>query len=159
MIMKIYVKQCIVINLPTEDIFAYVSNLENLLDWSSVILSVKATSPGVGGVGAAAKSTFRFLGKWSEMTLEVVECMPSHSLTIKSTSGVAPCLFCYQFEQLEHGGTSIALDIVISLIEGFRGLTEQVVTNAIRRDMEHDLLTLKDMLETNASKDYGVVRA
>lgn len=156
--MKIHVKQTIVINRPTEDVFAYISNLENLLDWSSFIISLRTILPGVVGVGATTKNTIRFLGKRSEMTLEVVEWEPSHSLTIKSTSGVTPCLFYYQFEQLENGGTSIAQDAVISFIEGFRGLTEQVVLNAIHRDLEHGLLTLKDMLETSTSTYCSAVR-
>ena len=99
-------------------------------------------------MGATVKSTIRFLGMWTEMTFVVVECQPDRFLTIKSTSGITPCLFHYQFECLENGGTSIAQDIEISLIGGFRYQTEQVITTAMRRDAAHDLLNLKDTLES-----------
>ena len=145
---KIHIKQAIVIDKPIEDIFAYMSNLGNLLQWSSVIFSIQATSSEVIGVGATVKSTIRFLGMWTEMTFVVVECQPDRFLTIKSTSGITPCLFHYQFECLENGGTSIAQDIEISLIGGFRDQTEQVITKAMRRDAAHDLLNLKDTLES-----------
>ena len=156
---KIHVKQSIVINRPTEDIFAYLSNLENLSDWSSVIIFTQATSSGVTGVGTTAKSTVRFLGNRSEMTLEVVECEPACFLTIKSTSGIAPCLFHYQFERLQNGGTSIMYDALISLMGHVGDQAEQVVINAMRRDAEHDLLTLKDMLESNALTYFRAARA
>ncbi len=160
MMTKIHVKQSIAINLPAENIFAYLSNLENFSDWSSVIISTQATSlSGVTGVGTTAKSTVRFLGNRSEMTLEVVECEPANFLTIKSTSGIAPCLFHYQFEQLQNGSTSIVYDALISLMGTIGDQAEQVVINAMHRDTEHDLLTLKDMLENNTAAYGRAVRA
>ena len=159
MMTKLHIKQAIVINRPIEDIFAYMSNLGNLLQWSSVIFSIQATTSEVTGVGATAKSTIRFLGKWTEMTFVVVECQPDRFLTIKSTSGVTPCLFHYQFERLENGRTSIAQDVEISLIGKFGCMTEQVITNAIHRDAKHDLLTLKDTLESSVAPYSSAVRA
>jgi len=159
MINRIHIKQAIVINKPIEDIFAYMSTLANLLQWSSVIFSIQATSSELWGVGATAKSTIRFLGKWTEMTFVVVECQPNRFLTIKSTSGVTPCLFHYQFERLENGRTSIAQDLEISLIGGFGYMAEQVITNAIKRDAKHDLLTLKDTLESRDALHSSVARA
>ncbi len=152
-------KQAVVINLPTEDIFDYMSNLENMMHWSSAFISIQSTSPGITGVGATAKSTLRFLGNWSNISMELVECEPERFLTIKSTTAIAPFLFHYQFERLENGGTTIGQDATISLLNGLNGMTEQVVTNAIRRDIERDLLTLKDMLETSASTYSSAARA
>ena len=156
---KIHIKQAIVINKPIGDIFAYMSNLGNLLQWSSVIFSIQPTSSEATGLGTTAKSTIRFLGKWTEMTFFVVECQPNRFLTIKSTSGITPCLFHYQFECLENGGTGIAQDVEISLIGGFEDPTEQVITKAIRRDAAHDLLTLKDTLETRVVPYSSAARA
>ena len=166
MMTKISVKQAIIIHLPVEDIFAYMSKLENLPNWSSVIISIQtilATGAGavglIGVMGITAKSTVRFLGKWSEMVLQVVECEQNRCLTIKSTSGIAPCLFHYQFELLENGDTSIAQDVTVSLIGNFEDRIEQIVTNAMWRDAKHDLLTLKDLLETGAHTYSSAARA
>ncbi len=159
MMTKIDIKQAIVINKPIEGIFAYMSNLGNFVLWSSVIFSIQATSSEQWGVGATVKSTIRFLGKWTEMTFVLVECQPNRFLTIKSTSGITPCLFHYEFEQLECGRTSIAQDIEVSLIQGLGYDTEQIVTNALLRDAKHDLLNLKDTLETRLILHSNVARA
>ncbi len=153
LLIQMQVKQCVVIKLPTEEIFAYMSNLENLVDWSSVTIAVRKISPGEIHVGAKVRSTIRFLGKWLEITFEVVEREPNRCLTIKSTSGVAPCLFCYQFEPVEDGGTAVSLEAVIHLTAGFLGQAETVVANVVRRLLEYDLLTLKDILEADASTE------
>lgn len=145
------VKQSVVINLPTEEIFAYMSDLENLVDWSSIVIAVRKISPGTMHVGAMVRSTIRFLGRWVDITFEVVEHEPGRYLTIKSICGVAPCLFCYQFEPIEGGGTIVSQEAVIHLTGGILGLDEPVVTSAVRRQLEYDLLTLKDMLEASAA--------
>jgi len=141
------VKQSIVINLPVEEIFAYMSDIANMVDWSSAIIAVRKISPGELHVGATVQSTIRFLGKWLDITFEIVEYEPSRYLTLKSISGVTPCLFCYQFEPSEDGGTIISQGTIIHLTGGILDLAEPVVTNVVRRQLEHDLLTLKDILE------------
>jgi uncharacterized membrane protein len=146
-LIKMDVKQSIVINLPVEEIFAYMSDIENMVDWSSAIIAVRKISPGELHVGATVQSTIRFLGKWLDITFEIVEYEPSRYLTLKSISGVTPCLFCYQFEPSEDGGTTISQGTIIHLTGGILDLAEPVVTNVVRRQLEHDLLTLKDILE------------
>jgi polyketide cyclase/dehydrase/lipid transport protein len=147
---QVNIKQSVVINLAAEDIFAYMSDLGNQVDWSSAVIMVRNISPGAPHVGTRVRSTIRFLGRWLDMTFEVVECEPGRSLTIKSIAGISPCLFCYQFEPVEDGGTTVSQEAVIHLT-GILGLEEPVVIRVISRQMEHDLLTLKDLLEASAA--------
>ena len=84
------------------------------------------------------------------MTFEVVECEPGRSLTIKSIAGIAPCHFCYQFEPVEDGGTTVSQEAMIQL-SGMLGLDEPVMARVVQRQMEHDLLTLKDMQESSTA--------
>lgn len=146
------VKQSVFINLPAEDIFAYVSDFENLVDWSGVMITARKISPGAVEVGATICGTVRFLGKWLDITFEIVEYEPGRYLTIKSTSGIAPFLFCYQFEPVEDGGTTISQKVTIHLTAEVMKLKASVLANAVRRQIENDLLTLKDMLESSTSK-------
>lgn len=150
MLITIKEKQNILIKLPIEEIFAYMSNFENLSDWSSVIVNVKRTSDRAVQVGARVRSTIRFLNRWMEMTFEIVECEANRCLTIKSISGISPCLFCYQFEPGEDGGTIVSQEAVIHHMEGVVELTESVVISAVRRQLAYDLQTLKDILEAKA---------
>jgi uncharacterized membrane protein len=144
-------RQSIVINMPVEEIFAYMSELENLVDWSNPIIAIRKLSPGDIHVGTTVRSTIRFLGRWWNMTFEVVECEPGRSLTIKSIAGVAPCLFCYQFEPLENGKTMVSQEAMIQLTGNLYGMEEPVLARVVNRQMEHDLLTLKDMLEASTA--------
>ena len=147
---KLEFKQSIIINLSTEEIFAYMNDLENLSDWSSVVVSARKISPPSMNVGATVRCTIRFLGRWFDISFEIVECKPSRYLTMKSISGVAPCLICYQLESLEGDGTDVSSELVIHSTGSVLGLAEPVVTSMIRRQVEHDLLTLKDILEAKA---------
>ena len=139
--------QSVAINLPAEEIFAYMSDLENLVDWSWATIAVRKISPGGLHVGTTLRNTIRFLGRWTDITFEIVEYEPNRCLTIKSLSGATPCLFCYQLEPNGVGGTNVSLETVITLTCGILGLADSVVANVIRRQIKHDLLTLKDILE------------
>ncbi len=145
------VKQSTFINLPAEEIFAYISNLENLVDWSSIVIALRKTSPGAVEVGTTFQGTIRFLTKWLSLTFEMVEYEPGRYLTLKSTSGASPCLVCYQFDPVEDGGANVSLEILIHHTEGIVELATPVIESAVRRQLEYDLLTLKDMLESRAS--------
>ncbi|HAE84010.1 MAG TPA: hypothetical protein DDW33_05195 [Ktedonobacter sp.] len=147
LLITIKVKQNIFINVPAKEIFAYISNFENMVDWSSTIITVRKISSGAVEMGATVRSTIRFLGKWLDITFEIVEYEPGRYLTIKSVSGIAPFLFCYQFEPVEDGGTTISQKAVIHLPEGILEMKAPVITSAVRRQIEYDLQTLKDMLE------------
>jgi len=111
---------------------------------------VRNISPGALHVGTRVRSTIRFLGRWLDMVFEVVECEPGRSLTIKSIAGVAPCYFCYHLEPVEDGVTTVSQEAMIQL-SGMLGLEEPAVMRVISRQMEHDLLTLKDLLEASAA--------
>ena len=148
---KMKVEHSVFINLPVEEIFAYISNLENLVDWSGVIISARKISTEDMLVGTTVRCTIRILGRWFDTTYEIVECVPCRYLTYKSISSVAPCLICYQFEPVEGIGTNVILEENINFPGGFLGFAEPVIKGVIRRQVANDLLTLKDLLETTTS--------
>jgi hypothetical protein len=150
-VITIQVKQSVFIDLSAETIFSYLSALENLANWSSVISVGEKKAPESVYVGATIQATIRFLGKWRTMTFEMIEYEPHRSLTIKSISGIAPCLFCYLLEPMRSGGTSITQEAMIDLTEDYGMQTERLITDALHRQLKHDLLTLKDILEIRAS--------
>ena len=153
LLIEMNVKQAVFINLSAEEIFAYMSDLENLVDWCSVIIEARKISPGAIYLGTMVRSTIRFLGRWADLVFEIVEYDPGRSMTIKGISGAAPCLFCYQFEPGEEGGTIVSQEAVIHLAEGILAQEKPVITSAVRRQLEYDLLTLKDVLEASAATE------
>lgn len=150
------VKQTVFINLPSEDVFAYISDLDNMSDWSSVIIIARTITPGETRPGTRVRSTIRFLSKWSDMVFEIVEYEHNRVLMFKSINGIASCTIFYQFEPEEDGGTTVSQETVVQCVEGSVEVAEFVARNAIRRQLEYDLLTLKDMLEAKASM-YEIV--
>lgn len=142
------VKRSIVINCPLQETFAYVSDLERMPDWASAMLTVRKSSPGTTMPGTRVKCSTRFLGTKLDVSFVVVEYEPYRSFTLKSIAGATSCLFTYQFDPGEDGGTIVSQESLFTLIEGVMNVTEPVIASAIKRVLEFDLLTLKDMLET-----------
>jgi uncharacterized membrane protein len=144
-------KQNVIIHRPAEDIFTYMTGGEHLVDWSSVVLAVRTTPSGPMQGGSRLRITSQFLGRWMETTYEVIECQPHSHLTLKCTTGIVPCVFSYQFDATG-GGTIVSLEAMMSLSlqAGMLGLPEAVVETIVKRQIQHDLLTLKDVLETRA---------
>lgn len=144
---ELNVRQSIYINQPVEAIFPYVSDLENLVDWSSIVISARRSDAEAIQVGTTVRSTVHFLGRWFDITFEVVEYESGRSLVIKSISGAVSCYIDYQFEPVADGGTIVSQESGFHLIDGVIELAEPVITSAVRRQLEYDLLTLKDILE------------
>jgi uncharacterized membrane protein len=148
---KMKVEQSVNINLAPEEIFAYMSNLENLAYWSSVVISARKISSDETLIGTTVHCTIRILGKWFDTTYEIIECVPNRYLTIKSITGIAPSFVCYRYEPVLGSATKVSMEQIIHFTGGFLGFTEKVVKSTIRRQLAYDLLTLKDLLEATAS--------
>jgi len=148
---KMKVEHSVFVNLPAEEIFAYMSNLENLADWSGVVISARKISSGDMLVGTTIRCTIRILGRWFDSTYEIVECVPGRYLSFKSITSVAPSLICYQLEPLKGSGTNVSVEEIIHFTGGYLGFAETVITRVINRQIANDLLTLKDLLEITAS--------
>lgn len=145
------VKRSIVINHPLKETFAYVSEMDNFPDWTSAMVTVKKSSPGMMQPGTRMNCTTRFLGKKLDVVFVVVEYEPYRTFTIKSVAGAASCLFTYQFALWEDEGTIVSQEAIFNLIEGVLNVTEPVIEDAVHRLLEYDLFTLKNMLETKQS--------
>jgi uncharacterized membrane protein len=144
-------KHSVFIHRPAEDIFTYMTDGEHLMDWSSVVLAVRVAPSGPIQGGSRLRITSQFLGRWMETAYEVIECQPHSHLTFKGTTGIDPCVFSFQFDATE-GGTSVSLESLVSLYlqAGMLGLPEAVVESIVKRQIQHDLLALKDVLEARA---------
>ena len=144
-------KQSVFIHRPAADIFTYLTESEHLVDWCSVVIAVRTDPCGPIQGGSRLRVTSQFLGRWMETSYEVVECQPHSHLTFKGTTGIEPCVFSYQLDATG-GGTSVTLEVImpLPLQAGILELTETVVENIVKRQIQHDLLALKDVLEAGA---------
>jgi len=137
-----------VINRPVEEVFAVLSNLENNLKWDSVALEVKKTSEGPIGVGTTWRILQKTFGKRLEIEAKFTEYEPNRKTTLKSKSGPFPVEARRTYEPVE-GGTRVSH---IFKIEpgGFFKLAEPLLMRLVKRGIENDLATMKDLMEAHA---------
>ncbi len=144
------VEHAVFINLPVEETFAYMSNLENEANWSGFVISARKISSGETLVGTAVQCTIRIFGRQFDTAYEIVECKPNRYFSFKSIMGFASSFTYIQFEPLD-SGTNVLVEIMLHFVGGYLGFDETLVANAISRQIASDLQTLKDLLEITAS--------
>ena len=137
-----------VINRPVEEVFAFLSNYENLPKWSSSSSEVKITSEGPIGVGTTYRTVVKFLGQRIEGETEVTEYEPNRSCAHKAKSGPFPVENRVTFERVE-GGTRVTLTTVAEP-GGFFKLAEPLLVSIVKRQFEADLANLKELMEAHA---------
>ena len=139
------VEHSVVINRPTEEVFAYLDNAENGPLWQSGLLESEYTSEGPVGVGTTKREVRKLRGQRFEQTSEIIEYEPNKKVTFKSLSGPLPSQASWTFEPAE-GGTRFSGVLEIEA-RGFLKLAEPIVARLTERQIEADLANLKDLLE------------
>jgi len=147
-ITMIKVEKSIIIHRPIEEVFAYLSDFRNIPQWQSGVVEVQQTPESPVGRGTRGTFVRTFLGRKIEMTVEVVEYEPNTKHTFKSTSGPMPTTVSRIFEPTAEG-TKVTMAIEMQA-GGFFALAEPLVARSLRRGVEADFGTLKDLLESRA---------
>jgi len=136
------------INKPIEEVFEYVTNIDNLPLWAGPVTEAKQTSEGPVGVGTTQTQVAQLLGRRIESSLEVTEYEPNKKFTTKSTSGPIPIEVHYNFEPVAEGTRLEVVGILDA--GGFFKLAEPLVARTLKRQTEGDFKTLKELLESSA---------
>jgi len=138
----------LVIDRPVEEVFAFVSNSENLPRWRSSSLEVKKTSEGPFGVGSTFKSRFTFLGRQFDSEVVVTAHEPNRVYMSKMAEGPFPLETRYLLEAVGNG-THVTF-VAEGEPGGFFKLAEPLVVSMAKRAFTTDLQNLKEMLEAQA---------
>jgi hypothetical protein len=139
----------VVINRPLEQVFAFVSDLENDPPWSGAA-EMRRTSPGPVGIGTTFQQRDRLLGRRLELTLRVVGYEPNRKITLTTTS-----------ERLSFSGTRMVEPVGqdatrVTFVGGGRAggvwkLAEPLLAAAGGRRLQTQLGRLKRLLESQPS--------
>jgi uncharacterized membrane protein len=135
----------IVINRPVEEVFAFLSNLENEVKWRREWIEARNTSEGPLGVGATFLLVSTFLGRRVEVVYEVTEYEPNRLTAWKAVSGPLPLTFRRIFERVEDGTR-----VTISYDGEMRGLLKLMAPLFVsmgKRQLAGDIPKLKQVLE------------
>ena len=137
-----------VINRPVDEVFAFLSDLENNLRWRASQIEARKTSEGPIGVGTTYRMVNNVLGRRIEGEGVVTEYEPSRSFTSVSRSGYLPLEAQRIFEPVE-GGTRVTF-VLRAEPAGFFKIAEPLVAAMARRRIESEAANLKDLMEAGA---------
>ncbi len=140
------VENSITIERPIEKVFDYVSDPENLPEWSSIVLEVHKEGPSQPEEGDRFTSVAKFLGRRFETPFEVTARRPPRLHSHKSTGGPMPQEWTRTFEETAGGGTRLT-QVVEGEPGGFFRLAGPLLERAGSRQFRADLENLKDLLE------------
>jgi len=138
-----------VIKRPVEEVFAVLSNLENNLKWDSVALEVKKTSEGPIDVGTTWRIVQKALGKRIEIEAEFTEYEPNRKTTLRGKSGPFQVEVRRTYEPVD-GSTQVNFVLEAQQLGGFFKLAEPLLMSMMKRGIENDLATIKDLMEAHA---------
>jgi uncharacterized protein YndB with AHSA1/START domain len=130
---------------PIEEVFAFVSNPLNFPLWNSAVRAVRKTSGGESGVASTYSMERDLPGGRAVNELEVVASDRPRAFAIRTTAGPTPFLYRYRFEA-KNGETSMQLDAQVEL-PGAAALLPQLARRAIKKGVDDNLATLKQILE------------
>ena len=150
--MAIREEHSVVIERPVEEVFAFTTDPNNESLWQSTSLETEQMTEGEVDVGTTFRNTSKFLGRQIESTYEVTENDPPHKQCVRVTSGPLPGAGCYLYEPAEGGSTRFRQTFETE-VGGFFRLAEPLVARVVRRQMETDMATLKDLLEAGETED------
>lgn len=136
----------ITINRPVEEVFAYVCDLQNGTEWQNGLVEARRISKGPLGIGTQYTGVRKFLGRRMESVIQYTTYEPNKKIAFKSISGSSPFEQSFLFESTAEGTRlTTRLDLQTP---GLMGLAEPLIASGLRREMDANFGTLKDMLET-----------
>ncbi|HXW00435.1 MAG TPA: SRPBCC family protein [Anaerolineae bacterium] len=100
------IQHSVIINRPLEQVFAFVTNLENEMRWQPEIVSIQFTSDGPMGVGTTFQEVRRTFGRRYDWHFEVTEFELNKIFCIRTLSGTIHYQGCRLFEPIS-GGTKV----------------------------------------------------
>ena len=139
------------IDLPPDEVFAYATDPANVPEWQSSALETTVNGP--LQAGATGREVRTFLGRRMESTIRIEEYEPPRRFVLQVTSGPVP----FHVEQtVEPAGEGSRIRVVMEgEPDGFFKLAGSLVERGIRRELDGNFATLKDILESRGRADRG----
>ncbi len=142
------VERSAVIGAPPAEVFAYLSNLDNLAEWQSGVMTARRTSDGEIGVGATAVVTRELMGQRMEAPLTVTEYDPPRRLAIGSEVSGVKANATLDLAPTEDGKATdlaFAMEIRGSMLTAFM---EPMIAGAAGGDIDASLEKLRQRFAT-----------
>ena len=142
----IKVEKSIIINKPVEEVFNFVTGIDNYTKWQSGVTNVIEVGPR-NTVGSQFTEVRKFMGQEMRTTLQLTELVPNAKWAAKVVKGPVPYEVTMTFVD-SNGGTKVTTR-VDGEPRGFFKLAEGMVASQLEKSLEEDELKLKELLEAN----------
>jgi uncharacterized membrane protein len=137
----------VVIERSPADVFAYLTDLENLPEWQGSIVEIRPEEDAPLHEGARFTEVRRVAGRRIESTIEVAALEPGRELALRVVEGPVPGMVRHL---VAADGEATRLTVVGELTGGgLRSLAGPLLERAARRETERDLRRLKEVLEAS----------
>jgi uncharacterized protein YndB with AHSA1/START domain len=137
-------ENAVVIGRPIEDVFAFLSDFENVPKWNHAIVETRKVSEGAVGVGTIYRQV-RSVPSRSEESFEVTAYDPPRHLEIQGQLGPFPSRLSYALEALPEG-TRVTNSVELEL-RGPGRLLGPVAVPRVRDAVGANLRKLKELLD------------
>jgi len=133
------------IDKPVHDVFAFITNPQNMSKWNSAVVSMEQLTPGAVGVGTKFKNVGEMMGRRIEGEMQVTEFEPDAKYGFQMNAGPMQINMVMTFKTVGTG-TKLGLNAQGNPA-GFFKLAEGVMSGRVKTMMEENLERLKSVLE------------
>jgi uncharacterized protein YndB with AHSA1/START domain len=145
----IKLKEEIFIDRPVEEVFTFLTTLENIPKWQAA-LSSHVITEGPMGVGTRFEESFKMMGRTVDVECEITEYEHPRKLGWKSTSSDVIAFDSRWLFDSANSGTNVRFAGESSL-KGVWRLAEPFVGGEFRRGLKAELEKLRDVVEAEAA--------
>jgi len=129
------------IDRPVDEVFAFLSDFENIPKWNYYVLEVKQLSEGLIGIG----TTYHQVRKTDEQYFRITEFEPNQTVAVKTLPQSSPALQM-RFTLYEEGNTTRIRD-EWKLDTGRPAIFERLARGRVKSAVAENLAKLKELLE------------
>jgi uncharacterized membrane protein len=131
----------IAIDRPIDEVFAFLSDFENIPKWNYYVLEVRQLSESPIGEG----TTYHQVRKSDQQDFRIIEFEPNHTIVVKTLPHSSPS-FERRFTLYEEGATTRIRD-EWKLDTGRPAILERLARGRVKSAVAENLAKLKELLE------------
>lgn len=135
----------VLVDRPIKDVFAFVSNPNNMSKWNSAVVSLEQVNPGKVDVGSKFKTVGEMMGRRIEGEMQITAYEPDTKCGFQVTAGPMQVNLTMSFKTVGTG-TKVSLNAQGNP-GGLFKLAEGVMAGQVKSMMEGNLARLKSVLE------------
>jgi len=134
------------ISRPADEVFAFLSNLENLPRWQSGVIRAEQASAGPLGVGSKATVERRMFGQQIVADLVVTVYEPPRRIVLTTEASGVSVQASVEIEPLEEWRCRVRFGMAMETSGFFMKAVEPMVAQAAEADIEASLNRLREVL-------------